>query len=142
MSAPINPRLRNCAIIFVLGCIALGVFGPKIPWPFHHVSTPTIATAKFREPEPTPTPPLVVRAAQAIMATPAPTPAAKATARPCLPCQQAAQEVLTRYLERIHTGAGSDEQEDQKNVFEVPSIYPTPHPVWTPSVLGDNQLHR
>ena len=134
--APIKTRLAIFGVCFIVLMMLIGLFAPRLH--VTHASIPTIPATKFSVPQQ----PIMATVIQKALAVPTPvaSPEPKAKPTPCQPCQQAAMEVLTRYLAAIRTGAGADDRQEQKNVFEAPRVYSTPHAVWTPSVLGNNQL--
>jgi hypothetical protein len=136
--APIKTRLAIFSACFIVLMMLIGLFAPRL-----HVtraSVPTIAATKFNVPQQ----PIVTTVLQKTLAapTPATSPQPKAQPTPCQQCQQAAMEVLTRYLTAIRTGAGADDREERPNNFEAPSLYPANHPVYVPGVLGNDQLRH
>jgi hypothetical protein len=134
----ISSRLAKIACGFI-GLVILGVFVWPHLWPAK-ASIPEVPVTHFAAPpSPIPTPSLK----KFIPLSPAQaSPIPKAQPTPCQPCIEAANEVLQRYLHAIRDGAGTDQKEEQRNVFESPQLFPnTNHPVYVPAVPAVVQPH-
>lgn len=120
--------------------VMVGVF----VWPHlwsTKASIPEVPVTHFAAP-PSPIPSPSIRHLMPMpVAQPAATASPKAQPTPCQPCIEAANEVLTRYLHAIRTGAGADNREEQRNVYESPQVASTPAPVWRPAAPADGQFH-
>lgn len=124
----ISARLAKLAVGFIVLVIA-GVFIWPHLWPTK-ASIPEVPVTHFAQPpSPIATPSLAkLVPLSPLQATPAP----KAQPTPCQPCIEAANEVLTRYLHAIRTGAGTEDREEQRNVFESPVYSNQNHSFYEP----------
>jgi cell division septation protein DedD len=126
-----------------IGFFVLVILGIII-WPHlwsAKASIPEVPVTHFAAPpSPIATPSIshLMPAVSPVQSTPVP----KARPTPCQPCIEAAKEVLARYLAAIRTGAGADNREEQRNVYEAPQVGSnTNHPVYVPGVSGNEQSH-
>jgi cell division septation protein DedD len=125
-----------------LGFLALVIVG-VIVWPHlwsAKASIPEVPVTHFAAPPS----PIATPSFRKLLPLPIAQPSAspKAQPTPCQPCIEAANEVLTRYLHAIRTGAGADNREEKPNVYEAPQMVPNaPHPVYVPTVPGNDQPH-
>jgi cell division septation protein DedD len=133
----VSSNLAKVMIGFIV-LVIVGVFIWPHLWPAK-ASVPEIPVTKFAEP-PRPIAAPIPKLIPMVHAQASPTPQARPT--PCQSCIEAANEVLTRYLHAIRTGAGADNREEQRNVYESPQTVPnTNPPVWKPTVPGNEQFH-
>jgi len=135
----ISKRLGIASLFFLGLLIMIAVAGPRVHL-FQHQSVPTVETMKLSAPQEQP----VIQPYHAPSFKPVlPINNTRAeTKKPtCQPCIQAAQEVLTRYLSAIRTGAGADETLELPNVLETERVYPTVNSMYGSSVLGNSQLY-
>jgi len=137
---PIGRRLLRLG----LGLIIVTIIGFWM-WPHLWTAKPAVANVepgKFTTPQQQPMqpPPGVQKFVPPPVLPHIITAPPKAQPTPCQPCIQAANEVLTRYLNAIRHGAGTDDRQDTR-VNEIPSVYPNSHPVWVPDGMANAQLH-
>ena len=134
----ISSNLAKVMIGFIV-VVMVGVFIWPHLWPAK-ASVPEIPVTKFAQPPRPIAAPSIPKLIPMVHAQASPTPQARST--PCQPCIEAANEVLTRYLHAIRTGAGGDNREDQRNIYESPQVVPnTNPPVWRPPVSYNEQSH-
>lgn len=102
-------------------------------------ATPEIPVTRFADPPRPIQPPQIAKLLPLPIAQAAPSATPKAQPTPCQPCIEAANEVLARYLAAIRTGAGSDDRDEHRSVYEIPQANPSPsHPVFIPAIPGAN----
>ena len=133
----ISKRLAIFGVGFVGLLLLIAVLGPRIGW--HHKSAPVIETKQLSNPieQPAVKPQLYQKPTlKTVIATKTETKKAV-----CQPCIQAAQEVLTRYLNAIRTGAGTQEEQEASNVLETDRVYPADRTDYAAPVLGADDLH-
>ena len=136
----ISTRLAKVGLALVIG-VPAGFFILPHLWPAK-ASIPEVPVTHFAEPpKPIVAPSLPKLIPQAMQSTPTASPKAQPT--PCQPCIEAANEVLQRYLHAIRTGAGADNREEQRNIYEVPQqmVPNAPHNVWVPNAPALQQPH-
>ena len=135
----ISGRLARIGVGFIV-LVILGV----IVWPHLWTAKASIPEVPITHFQPAPSP-IATPSLRKLLPLPAaqssPTPKARPT--PCQPCIEAANEVLARYLAAIRTGAGADNREEQRNVYQAPQVVPNSNPpVWVPSPTVNGQLHN
>jgi len=134
----ISSRLAKVGLALVIGVPAGFLILPRL-WPAK-ASIPEIPVTHFQAPPSPIATPSLRKLLPLPIAQPAASPKAKPT--PCQPCIEAANEVLQRYLTAIRTGAGADNREEQRNIYDSPQMVPNPpHNVWVPNAPALQQSH-
>jgi hypothetical protein len=136
----ISSGLAKLAAGFI-AVVTVGVFIWPHLWPAK-ASIPEVPVTHFASPPSPIASPSIAKLMPLPHLQPSAATSPKAQPTPCQLCIEAANEVLTRYLHAIRTGAGADNREQQRNTYESPQVVPnTPAPVWRPAAPADGQFH-